>query len=49
MIMECRCKLPRIDRILPCDTVIYSKKLVFHPTNSKKGIPVVGNLRVSIR
>lgn len=27
----------------------YRKVLIFHPTNSKKGIPTVGNLRVDFK
>lgn len=46
---ECNCniKLPRIERILACGKVIYRKRLIYFPSNSKKGIPIKGtNLRV---
>lgn len=34
---------------LPTSCFRYKKVLIFHPTNSKKGITTVGNLRVEIK
>lgn len=46
--MECNINLPRIEHISNCGIITRKKVLIFRPTNSKKGIATVGNLRVEM-